>query len=301
MTPKVMLTKDGPELSKIVQGFWRLSDWDMTNQEIVQLIEMCLENGITTFDHADIYGEYSCETLFGKAIADSSIDRASYQLVTKCGIKLISDQRPDHKIKSYDTSETHIIQSIDNSLKALKTDYIDLLLIHRPDDLMDGDEIAHAFSTLKESGKVLYFGVSNFQAHQFDLLESRLDFPLVTNQIEYSVLNMDVQTDGTLDYCQQHRIKPMAWSPFAGGQLFSRQDDYKNLMSVLMKLGNEHGGASVDQIALAFILKHPVGFIPVLGTGKMKRIESAIKSLEIDLSREQWYSIWEAAKGCEVP
>ncbi len=301
MVSQVQLTKNGPALSNIVQGFWRLADWNASNKEVIALAETCLELGITTFDHADIYGGYTCEELFGQAIAESSLRRESYQIVTKCGIKLKTKNRPDHSIKSYDTSKSHILHSVDNSLKALRTDYIDILLIHRPDDLMDANEVAETFHELKQSGKARHFGVSNFPPHTFDLLASRFHAPLVTNQIEYSVLNMQVQTDGTLDYLQQHNIKPMAWSPFGGGALFTDQEKHKPLVQVLQKIGEEHGGASIDQIALAFILKHPAGFIPVLGTGKPERVRTAVKSLDFHLSREQWYRVWEASKGHEVP
>lgn len=301
MVPQVQLENSSLSLSKIVQGFWRLADWNITNKEVLAIVDTCFELGITTFDHADIYGGYQCETLFGNALAESSIKRESYQLVTKCGIKLISDNRPNHAIKSYDTSKAHILQSVENSLKELRTDYIDLLLIHRTDDLMDADEVAEAFSELKQSGKVNYFGVSNFLPLTFELLSSRLDFPLVTNQIEYSVLNMNVQSDGTLDYCQSKRIQPMAWSPYAGGRLFSEQEKHQDVIAVLNKIGEECNGASLDQVAMAYVLKHPVRFIPILGTGKVERIQSATKSLDIDLSREQWYRIWEASKGHAVP
>jgi predicted oxidoreductase len=301
MVPQVALRENSLSLSKIVQGFWRLADWKISNQDVLKIVDTCLELGITTFDHADIYGGYQCETLFGNALAESSVKRESYQLVTKCGIKLISKNRPNHAIKSYDTSKSHILQSVENSLRELRTDYIDLLLIHRQDDLMNADEVAVAFTELKDSGKVKYFGVSNFLPLTYELLSSRLDFPLVTNQIEYSVLNMIEQTNGTLDYCQTHRIKPMAWSPYAGGRLFSEPEKHKAVISVLKTLGEECGGAAIDQIAMAYVMKHPVGFIPILGTGKIDRIQSAVKSLSIELSREQWYRIWEASKGHAVP
>lgn len=300
--PKVYLAHSGPEFSLFVEGFWRLSDWNYSNKQIIELIEGCLELGITTFDHADIYGGYTCEELFGDAIAESSIKRDQYQLVSKCGIKLISPNRPQHQVKSYDTGKQHIIQSAERSLKNLRTDYIDLLLIHRPDPLMDADEVAEAFTQLHDSGKVLHFGVSNFVPSQYELLASRLKMPLVTNQIEYSVLNMATQDDGSIDLCQKLSIRPMAWSPFAGGRLFTEQSaQAERVRSVLETMGNEFDDSTIDQIALAFILRHPAGFLPVLGTGKLERIQSAVKALDIELSREQWFTIWEASKGHGVP
>lgn len=300
--PKLKLHDQGPALSRIIHGLWRLADWGKSQDEVVELIETCVELGITTFDHADIYGEYTCEELFGPALAASSIKRESIQLVTKCGIKLLSPKRPQHKMKCYDTSPNHILHSVDNSLKNLCTDYIDLLLIHRPDPLMDAEEVAKAFSQLKDSGKVLHFGVSNFTPDQFELLSSKMDFPLVTNQVEYSVLNMDVQDDGTLDLCQRVGIRPMAWSPFAGGRLFNEQSEQAaRVRDALKAIGSEMGGASIDQTALAWIMRHPAEFLPILGTGKIERIKEAVDALDLSMMVEQWFFIWQASKGHEVP
>jgi predicted oxidoreductase len=170
MVPQIALSKHGPDVSRIVHGLWRLAEWNKSKREIVDLIHGCLEKGITTFDHADIYGDYTCEARFGSALAEAAIDRSTIQLVTKCGIKLVSANRPDHKVHGYDTSCSHIIASVENSLKCLRTDYIDLLLIHRPDMLMDPREINEAFVRLRQSGKVHYFGVSNFLPSQFEML-----------------------------------------------------------------------------------------------------------------------------------
>lgn len=293
------MAKEGPEFSRLVQGFWRLADWNKTKKEIIEFIHGCLELGITTFDHADIYGGYRCESLFGEAWADASIDRQSVQLVTKCGIQLIT---PEHPNKSYNTSESHITSSVDHSLQNLRTDYIDLLLIHRPDPLMNAGEVASAFSKLRDSGKVKYFGVSNFLPCQFELLQSALDFPLVTNQIEYSVLNMEAQADGSIDLCQKLGIAPMAWSPFGGGRLFTNQtEQIIRLTKTMTQIGEEMGGASIDQIALAWILKHPARFVPILGTGKIERVQSAAKSLELSMTRDQWFSLWESSNGRDIP
>ncbi len=302
VVPKVNMIQEGPAFSRLIQGCWRLSEWKMNPFQIVEFIRNCMELGITTFDHADIYGSYTCEELFGEAFATSSIPRETIQLVTKCGIRLISHNRLEHRGKSYDTSEAHILQSVDRSLQNLHTDYIDLLLIHRPDPLMDADEVATAFTQLKDSGKVRFFGVSNFFPCQFELLASRLNFPLITNQIEYSVLNMEAQQNGSIDLCQKLRIAPMAWSPMGGGRLFSEHSkQISSVRKALMDVGRELDGASMDQVALAWILKHPVCFLPILGTGKMDRVRSAVDALELTLSREQWCKIWEASNGCDLP
>lgn len=302
MIPSVILCEQGPAFSRIVHGLWRLSEWNLDHKETIALIEACLELGITTFDHADIYGGYSCEELFGEAFAESGIGREKIQLVTKCGIKLVSPRRPNHAMKSYDTGMPHIVDSVDRSLKNLRTHYIDLLLIHRPDPLMDADETAEAFRTLRDAGKVLHFGVSNFTPRQYELLDSRVDFPLATNQVEYSPLNMAVQDDGTLDLCQQLGTRPMAWSPFAGGRLFSEESpEALRTRAALGEIGSELGGAPLDQVALAWIMRHPAGFLPILGTGRTERIRSAAESANLTLTREQWFKIWTAAKGHGVP
>jgi predicted oxidoreductase len=302
MVPQLDLAKGGPRVSRIALGLWRLGDWGLGDVGLLDLIHACLEAGITTFDHADIYGGYVCEALFGHALRRSPGLRKRMQLVTKCGIKLVSANRPEHGLKHYDTSQEHVIASVENSLRTLGTDWIDLLLIHRPDPIMDADEVAGAFLTLRESGKVLHFGVSNFSASQFDLLASRLDFPLVTNQVELSVVNMEVLHDGTIDQCQRLGISPMAWSPLGGGRLF-REDtpQLKRLCAALDDVGEQWDGATADQVALAWILRHPARIVPVLGTGKIDRVRRAARSVAIDLTREQWFSIWSASAGRPVP
>ena len=302
MVPQIPLSKHGPDVSRIVQGLWRLTQWNKSRREIIQLIDACLEQGITTFDHADIYGDYTCEDCFGAALAESGVERSAIQLVTKCGIKLVSARRPHHKIKSYDTSCAHIIASVENSLRCLHADYLDLLLIHRPDPLVDPREVNEAFVRLRQSGKVHAFGVSNFLPSQFELLASKLDVPLVTNQIEYSVMNLDAHADGSLDLCQKLEIRPMAWSPLGGGRLFHEDSErVVRLRQTLARIGRDMGGASIDQVAVAWILRHPAKFVPVLGTGNMDRIKGAVKALEIELSAEQWFEIRRDSLGRDVP
>ena len=302
MVPQIALSKHGPDVSRIVHGLWRLAEWDKTKREVVGLIHGCLTEGITTFDHADIYGDYTCESLFGAALAEAGIDRSTIQLVTKCGIKLVSANRPQHGIHGYDTSCSHIIASVENSLKCLRTDYIDLLLIHRPDLLMDPREINEAFVRLRQSGKVHYFGVSNFLPSQFEMLASKLDVPLVTNQMEYSVVNLNAHADGSIDLCQKLEIRPMAWSPLGGGLLFRDDSDRaKRLRETLTRIGVDLGGVSIDQVAIAWILKHPVKFVPVLGTGNPARIKRSVEALDLELSTDQWFEIRLASLGQDVP
>jgi predicted oxidoreductase len=291
-----------PRFSRLVLGLWRLAGWGLSDTELLDLLHASLELGITTFDHADIYGDYGCEELFGQALALSPALREKMQIVTKCGIKLVSQERPEHGIKHYDTSRAHIIASVENSLRMLQTDRIDLLLIHRPDPLMDAGEVARAFSALRQAGKVLHFGVSNFTPWQFDLLASRLDFPLVTNQVELSVLNMEALHDGTVDQCQRLGISPMAWSPLGGGRLFQDQTEQATrVREVLEATGDALGGASSDQVALAWLLAHPARILPIVGTGKIERLRLAARSAELRLGREQWFAIWTASAGRRVP
>lgn len=288
--------------SPLALGFWRLNSWRLTGNQLLDFIKQCIEKDITTFDHADIYGGYTCEEIFGNALSGQSSLRTKMKIVTKCGIKLVSERRPHHHLKTYDTGKKHIIQSVENSLKALHTDFLDVLLIHRPDPLMNADETAEAFHMLRDSGKVLNFGVSNFLPHQFDLLQSRLSFPLITNQVEASVLCLDPFNNGVLDQCQQYRIRPMAWSPLAGGRLFSSDDPrMQRVRATLEKVAGELGDYNIDQVALAWLLNHPSRIVPVLGTGNTDRIKAAVKALEIRLSKEQWYTIFTASTGTDLP
>ncbi|OEH93366.1 aldo/keto reductase [Bacillus solimangrovi] len=289
------------EVSRIVHGHWRLNDWNISNEEILTLIEQTRELGITTIDHADIYGSYTCEEQFGQALALKPSLRSELELITKCGIKLISDNRPSHNIKHYDTSKEHIIHSVETSLKSFRTDYIDLLLIHRPDFYMNPEEVAETFAMLKQQGKVLNFGVSNFSPSQFSMLDSYLDFPLVTNQIEISPLFLDYFMNGGIDQCLERRFSPMAWSPLAGGNLFSSTDERAvRVRTALEKVRDEVGAHSIDEVAYAWLLNHPAKIIPVFGSSKLDRINSAVNAMSIRLSNEQWYKIWISSTGKDV-
>ncbi|UNL83436.1 aldo/keto reductase [Priestia koreensis] len=293
--------KEDLQFSRIIHGLWRLADWKQSDQETLALLEQCLELGITTFDNADIYGDYSCEELFGKALALKPELREKMELVTKCDIKLLSDQRPEHGIKHYDTSKKHIIWSAENSLKKLGVDSIDVLLIHRPDPLMDSAEVAEAFRQLKQDGKVKHFGVSNFLPSQFDMLSSYLDEPLVTNQIEISVTHLEEFHNGSIDKCLEKRIAPMAWSPLAGGRIFSGDDERSTrVRQTLEKIAGEVGAASIDQVMYAWLLRHPANIMPIVGSGKIERVKSAVEALNINLTREQWFDIWTSSLGHEV-
>ncbi|SBS29232.1 Oxidoreductase YdhF [Marinomonas aquimarina] len=286
--------------SRLAQGYWRLAEWGMSDQELVRFIEQSIEAGITTVDHADIYGDYQCETLFGKALALKPELRDKLQIITKCGILLPSANRPEISSQRYDQSTGHIIQSVDQSLKNLQVESLEMLLLHRPSPLMDPDHIAEAFEHLYTVGKVKHFGVSNFSAQQFDLLQSRLDMPLLVNQVELSPIELKHFKDGTLEHAQQHAVTPMAWSPFAGGDLFKLDGIDPTLHHAIANVAEAHQ-ASFDQIALAWLLRHPSGIVPVLGSGKIERAQAAQQALSISLSDDEWFAIWVASQGHPVP
>lgn len=277
----------GPALSRIVAGAWR---WN--NVDVAKLIQTSLDAGITSFDHADIYGDYDNEKIFGDSIRKLSVSRQGIQLISKCGIKLLSSKQPNTWVKHYDTSKAHIISAVENSLRNLNTDFLDLLLIHRPDPLMNCEELSEAFGLLKQNGKVLHFGVSNFTATQFEMLQSYLPFPLVTNQIELSLGKLDALHDGTLDVLTKHKSAPMAWSPLGGGKLVSSQGD--------LWAKKEKYSASETQLSLAWLLRHPSNIFPVIGTTQPQRIAEAAKSISINLDRQDWFEMMKVAVGRDV-
>ncbi len=302
MVAKVTIAPQGPDFSELVQGYWRLGEWGMTPQQRLTFLKQHLELGITTVDHADIYGNYQCESLFGEALALEPSLREQLQIVTKCNIKLCSDQYPERKINHYDTSSAHIYQSVNNSLERLGVSEIDVLLIHRLDVLMDADEVAEAFAELHKVGKVKHFGVSNFTPKQFELLQSRLGKPLVTNQVEINPLNFDVAHDGTLDQMQLLRTQPMAWSCLAGGEIFAGQSEQAiRVRKVLEEIREEIGAESIDQVIYAWVRRLPSKPLPIIGSGKIERVKAAVAALDMELTREQWYRVWVASKGHGVP
>ncbi|MEL7412876.1 MAG: aldo/keto reductase family oxidoreductase [Pseudomonadota bacterium] len=302
MVAKVVTAPNGPEFSELVQGYWRAVDWGMTAQERLSFLKQHIELGITTVDHADIYGNYECEALFGEALSLDKSVREQIQIVTKCDINLCGDKTPERKINHYDTSAAHIYQSVNNSLERLKVDEIDVLLIHRPDVLMDADEVAEAFSELHKVGKVKHFGVSNFTPRQFELLQSRLSKPLVTNQVEINPLNFEVAHDGTLDLLQTHRVRPMAWSCLGGGSIFTGDTEQAvRVRNELEAIREEVGANSIDEVIYAWVRRLPSKPIPIIGSGKIERVHAAVNALNIELTREQWYRVWVASKGHGVP
>ncbi|MDC2867707.1 aldo/keto reductase [Bacillus sp. BP-3] len=290
------------EFSRIIQGFWRLAEWNMTDQELLSFIEACMEMGITTFDHADIYGDYTCETLFGKALQLKPSLRDNMQIVTKCGIAPPSPKFPERYVAHYNTSTGHILKSAEQSLQNLNTDHIDVLLIHRPDPFMNPAEVAEAFSRLKQEGKVRHFGVSNFLPSQFNMLSSYLDFPLITNQIEVSVMQLEHFENGTIEQCQEKRISPMIWSPLAGGEIFKGESERTlRLRHTLEKIAADFDVTGIDSIMYAWLLAHPANMLPIVGSGKLERVKTAVEATKLTLDRQQWFTIFESSNGHPVP
>jgi predicted oxidoreductase len=283
--------QDGPELSRIIAGAWR---WTLSENQVAQLIHTSLDVGITTFDHSDIYGDHSNEELFGNVIRKEGSLRERMEIVTKCGIKFPSQKRPSSWVKHYDTSKQHITWSVDNSLKMLHTDRIDLLLIHRPDPLLNPTEVAEVFTSLKQSGKVLHFGVSNFTPTQFEMLQSYLPFPLVTNQLEISITHNLPLFDGSLDILMKHRVCPMGWSPLGGGKLM------ENGKTELFSKASKYN-ATEAQLSIAWLLKHPSSIFPVVGTTKPERIVESSKAVNLELGLQDWFEMLKVAQGKEMP
>jgi predicted oxidoreductase len=287
------------DLSPVVAGVWRLHQWGLDTAALVRWIEQALDLGITSFDHADIYGGYTVEALFGQALAAAPGLRERLQIVTKCGIKLVSPQRPGQAIKSYDSSPAHVLASVDASLRALRTDRIELLLIHRPDLLMQPEALADTFRRLQAAGKVLHFGVSNHTPSQLALLRRR--HPLLTHQIEFSPLQMRALADGTLEQCVELGLRPMIWSPLAGGRLFTGRDEQaQRVRNVLETLGARHG-VSVATMAYAWILRHPSRPLPITGSGRIEALRAAVAALGVEICAEDWYRVWQASMGQELP
>ena len=276
-------------------GVWGAS---LSTQEMQQLIEGCLKEGVDTFDHADIYGGYTTEKEWGDAWKPMGIEREKIEIITKCGICLKGNERPDYKINSYNGSKEHIINSAMKSIENLNCDYLDLLLFHRPSPLMDPIEIGKAFSYLKTEGLVKKFGVSNFTIPQMDLIKKV--HSISVNQIEISMLHIDGMHDGTIDYCTTHKIEVQAWSPI--GTLFSPSADAEFVLQrARLKEVADGYGWTLDEMAYLFLLHHPADIRPVVGSSKIDRILTSVKCEQTSITDEQWFEIWTASKGHSVP
>lgn len=287
------------DFSKIIIGVMRWGTWGPNHSVagIQKLIEAALENNFYTFDHADIYGGYTTEELFGNAFADMNVEREQIQLITKCGICMPSEKK-EFPLKYYNYSKEYILNQVDESLMNLKTDYLDVLLLHRPSPLMNPEEVAAAFGILRSNGKVRDFGVSNFSVSQMDLLAKY--FPqLVTNQVEISLSETKAFYDGTIDQMMMKKLKPMAWSVL--GTYFSEDSERTARIKTVLDVLTQKYNADEAQLLVAFLRKHPANILPIIGTSKTQSIKSLQKSLSIDLEIEDWFMLLEAGNGHEVP
>lgn len=288
---------DSLEISRIVYGLWRLGDdVDTSVGHVTAKLEACLEQGITTMDQADIYGDYSCEALFGAALKANPTLRDQIEIVTKCDIVAPCGRHSNAPVKYYDTGAAHLQASVEHSLSAMHTDRIDLLLLHRPDPFMDARETGAALDALVASGKVLNLGVSNFRPWDWQLLQSSMRTPLVTNQIELSLAAHEGFTNGDVAFHQLHNHAIMAWSPLGGGALMQAEHP---VFAELERVAHARG-VEVASVATAWLLAHPADIVPVLGTNKLDRIEMLGQAMEVEIDRVTWYQLYTAALGREV-
>ena len=297
MIPRQQLCP-GQSLSRLAYGMWRIGDDSDTSPRHVQAkIEACLDQGITTIDQADIYGDYGAEALLGACLKQAPGLRSRIEIITKCDIVAPCGRYADRRVKYYDTSPAHILSSVDQSLAAMGIEVIDLLLIHRPDPMLDHHATGAALDGLIASGKVRAVGVSNFRPHDTALLQSGMKAKIVANQIELSLTSHQALTNGDLAYIQERGILPMAWSPLGGGQLMTgAPSKLKETLDAFARQNDVDPSA----VALAWLLAHPAGILPVLGTNRIERIRAAADAFRVRIDRQDWFELYTAALGREV-
>lgn len=304
MLLRLRLSPAGPELSRLAYGTWRLlNDAEPPSpRALLERLQRCADLGVTTIDTAEIYGGYRVEEAIGAALALDKGLRTRLEIVTKAGIYVPNAFHPNRKVSYYDASAARLIKSAEKSLRFLGVDHLDLLLVHRPDWLTSADDTAEGLNRLIKDGKIRSAGVSNYNVQQFEALNARVNQPLVTNQVEFSLLHMDPIFDGVTDQCQRLGIAPMAWSPLAQGRLMRTDDEAAvRVQQAAAEMAPRYGGATVDQLAFAWILAHPSRPVPIIGSNRIERVESAVRAAEITLSREDWYALWTAAQGRRIP
>lgn len=292
---KIYLSDSGPKVSPAVYGFWR---WEDTSEnglvDMERIVNFCLENGINTFDHADRYGGYQCEELFGRVLRQRSFKREDVVMFTKCGLNVPHPSRPGIRIKHVDTSSEHIVKSLERSLRQLGTDYVDIFLLDQLDPLSDLEETAVTLERLKSSGKIRNIGVANFSVFQHQLLASYLKVPIVTNHIELNLLNTTALDNGQIDYIKQRYMKPLAAAPLAGGRIEKGTDEQAVRVHHKLQELSEKYDSHVESIAVAWLVK--LGALPLIGTSSEQRITNIVKAFDIDLDRQDWYELYYAAK-----
>ncbi len=285
------------EFSRIISGVMTWGVWgkNFNQNQMIEMMNTCVANKITTFDHADIYGGYTTEASFGKSLETSAIGRENIQLISKCGIASLEVR--NYKVKHYNYSKEYIVWSAENSLKNLRTDYLDALLLHRPSPLMQVDEIAEAIEKLKTEGKIKSFGVSNFSPLQTALISQKIKVEY--NQIQFSATHIQPMLDGSLDYMQIHKIRPMSWNPL--GSIFKEKNDQNHRLNTVLSSLELKYNVTADIILLAWIMQHPAGIWPVIGTTNTDRIKNATKAIDLKLDLEDWFAIWTESVGNKVP
>ncbi len=292
---KTYLSDAGPKVSPAIYGFYRWSEEDISQSKMEDIIDLCLELGINTFDHADIYGGYQCEEMFGEIIRSKRIKREDIVLFTKCGLVVPHPSRPEVKVKYYDTSKDHITKSLENSLRKLRTDYIDIFLLNQLDPLSNLEETALALQKLRDSGKVKNIGVVNFSVFQHQLLSSYLRIPIVTNHIELNLLNTSAFDNGQIDYLKQKYMRPLATAPLAEGNIANSIEKRPLLIRRKLEELAPKYNANIESIAVAWVVK--LGALPLIGTTNGQRIKNIAQSFDIDLARQDWYELYEASRG----
>lgn len=284
---KVYLSDSGPKVSEAIYGFWRWENLENTPAKMEQIINLCLELGINTFDHADIYGDFTIEEQFGKIIANKSFKREDIVLFSKCGI------RKNGKVSYFDNSHDYILNSVESSLKKLKTDYLDIFLLNQSDFLADPEQTAMTLAEIVNSGKVKHIGVANFTAFQHQLLASYLTIPIVTNHIELNLMNISAIEDGRLDFIKQSFSKPLAWAPLAGGEILDGKEGKSAVLKTKLEAIGKKYDANVEQTAVAWLMQ--LGTLPIIGSLSEARIRNAASASDIKLSREDWYDIYQTS------
>jgi predicted oxidoreductase len=292
---KIYLSDSGPKVSPAIYGFYRWADVEADELKMEKVINLCLELGINTFDHADIYGGYACEELFGNILKKKSVKREDVVLFSKCGVNIPHPSRPDIRLKYYDTSKEHIINSLENSLRKLRTDYIDVFLLNQLDPLSNLEETAITLQKLKESGKVKNIGVVNFSVFQHQLLSSYLRIPIVTNHIELNLLNTSAFDNGQVDYIKQKYMRPLATSPLAEGKIANSIEKIPlRLRGKLEELAPKYN-VNFESIAVAWLVK--LGALPLIGTTNEQRIKNIVAAFTINLDRQDWYELYAVSRG----
>ncbi len=286
---KVYLSDSGPKVSEAIYGFWRWENMENTPTKMEQIINLCLELGINTFDHADIYGDFTIEEQFGRVINKKSFRREDIVLFSKCGVR----KSPNGKVQYFDNSRDYILESVDNSLRNLKTDYLDIFLLNQSDFLADPEQTAMALAEIVNSGKVNHIGVANFSAFQHQLLASYLTIPIVTNHIELNLMNISAVQDGRLDFIKQSFSKPLAWAPLAGGEILEGKEGKSAVLKSKLEAIGKKYDANVEQTAVAWLIQ--LGTLPIIGSLSESRIRNAASASEIKLSREDWYDIYQTS------